>query len=191
MQVTSAQSSGKRVGPAFPPRRTIPTKPFRWRHASIHRAVVDTVASSARSSSGSYLLICTAPSHGDNLHVNWVKRVNSWDHDPLLLGPATERLTILAVAILGVLCYREFPRHGFFATAQARVILGNRNDVGHCDHGTILCRTRRHHVLLRDRVLRDEPQATSSASSGRDRFFVFGTVWATSVTWRRRGFRRS
>src|SRR5438309_11412039 len=63
----------------------------------------------------------------DKLHDELVKRVVSWAvMTPLLLGPVLlgAAWTILAVAILSVLCYREFARAtGFFRYRSLRIVV--------------------------------------------------------------------
>src|SRR5204862_6311437 len=63
----------------------------------------------------------------DKLHDELVKRVVSWAvMTPLLLGPVLlgAAWTILAVAILSVLCYREFARAtGFFRYRSLSIVL--------------------------------------------------------------------
>src|SRR6476469_3818087 len=63
----------------------------------------------------------------DKLHDELVKRVVSWAvMTPLLLGPVLlgAAWTILAVAILSVLCYREFARAtGFFRYRSLSIVV--------------------------------------------------------------------
>src|SRR5213082_1577047 len=72
-------------------------------------------------------LLHTGGRTSDKLHDELVKRVISWAvMTPLLLGPVLlgAAWTILAVAILSVLCYREFARaSGFFRYRSLTIVL--------------------------------------------------------------------
>src|SRR5207245_2656794 len=72
-------------------------------------------------------LLHTGGRTSDKLHDELVKRVVSWAiMTPLLLGPVLlgAAWTILAVAILSVLCYREFARAtGFFRYRSLSIVV--------------------------------------------------------------------
>lgn len=103
---------------------------FGWRHAFdspvtfwITVAVIGALAIAAITIWSLHALHRT----DDKLHDELVKRVTSWAvMTPLLLGPVLlgAAWTILAVAILSVLCYREFARAtGFFRHRSLSIVV--------------------------------------------------------------------
>ena len=121
----------------------------------------------------------------DKLHDELVKRVVSWAvMAPLLLGPVLlgAAWTILAVAILSILCYREFARAtGFFRhrSLSIVVVLGIiATTFAVADHwyGLFVAIPPLTMVLLAIvAILRDEPQGyTQRVSLGVISFLLFG-----------------
>ncbi len=130
-------------------------------------------------------LLHTAGRTSDKLHDELVKRVVSWAvMTPLLLGPVLlgAAWTILAVAILSILCYREFARAtGFFRNRSLSivVVLGIiATTFAIADHwyGLFVAVPPLTMVLLAIvAILRDEPHGyTQRVSLGAISFLLFG-----------------
>jgi len=130
-------------------------------------------------------LLRAAGRTSDKLHDELVKRVASWAvMTPLLLGPVLlgAAWTILAVAILSILCYREFARAtGFFRhrSLSIVVVLGIiATTFAIADHwyGFFVAVPPLTMVLLAIvAILRDEPHGyTQRVSLGVISFLLFG-----------------
>jgi phosphatidate cytidylyltransferase len=103
---------------------------FGWRHAFASPVTLwITVAVVAALALAAIIIRILHALHrtDEKLHDELVKRVNSWAvMTPLLLGPVLlgAAWTILAVAILSVLCYREFARAtGFFRYRPLSIVV--------------------------------------------------------------------
>ena len=130
-------------------------------------------------------LLRAAGRTSDKLHTELVKRVVSWAvMTPLLLGPVLlgAAWTILAVAILSILCYREFARAtGFFRhrSLSIVVVLGiiatTFAIADHCDGFFVAFPPLTMVLLAIVAILLDEPRGyTQRVSLGVISFLLFG-----------------